>query len=139
METEALVLAPTCAFLFGFCSGAITRSKLASRQFLAENAHRLPSTMPGWYFYQKTKNYRVLLGAARGGARTGGALALWTLAFVALQQGVNEALVRAVVTPPSSSSSSAPTSSGELKTAAKLAGGAVAGLGLAIAAHSICT
>ncbi|GAA5871766.1 hypothetical protein JCM3774_000294, partial [Rhodotorula dairenensis] len=42
-----LVLGPAAAFSFGFTSGVVSSSKLASKQFLAENAHRLPTTVQG--------------------------------------------------------------------------------------------
>ncbi|GAA5831339.1 hypothetical protein JCM3766R1_003018 [Sporobolomyces carnicolor] len=82
------VLIPTAAFVFGFTSGLVSSSKLASKQFLAENAHRLPTTVQGWYFYQKTKNYRVLFAALKGGIKTGGRLAAWTGLFVLSQDAV---------------------------------------------------
>ncbi|KAF9426645.1 hypothetical protein BGZ76_002667 [Entomortierella beljakovae] len=37
-------------------------------QYLAENAHRLPKDMEGWYFYHKRKNYRMALGALKKGS-----------------------------------------------------------------------
>ncbi|GAA5984184.1 hypothetical protein JCM5350_005444 [Sporobolomyces pararoseus] len=82
------VLIPTAAFAFGFTSGLVSSSKLASKQFLAENAHRLPTTVQGWYFYQKTKNYRVLFSALKGGLQTGTRLASWTTLFVLSSEGV---------------------------------------------------
>lgn len=45
-----LVLGPAAAFSFGFTSGVVSASKLASKQFLAENAHRLPTTVQGSAF-----------------------------------------------------------------------------------------
>ncbi|GAA97065.1 uncharacterized protein L969DRAFT_238168 [Mixia osmundae IAM 14324] len=81
-----LILTPICAGTFGFVSGLLTSAEKASLQFLAENAHRQPTTVQGWYFYQKTKNYRVLLGGARGGLLTGAKLAGWTTAFVGLEE-----------------------------------------------------
>lgn len=42
-----LFLGPAAAFSFGFTSGVVSSSKLASKQFLAENAHRLPTTVQG--------------------------------------------------------------------------------------------
>lgn len=42
-----LVLVPLAASVFGFTSGLLNSSKLAARQFLAENAHRLPTTVQG--------------------------------------------------------------------------------------------
>ncbi|BGP12945.1 hypothetical protein JCM10213_004366 [Rhodosporidiobolus nylandii] len=87
-----LLVVPVCAFIFGFTSGLVSASKLSSKQFLAENAHRLPTTVQGWYFYQKTKNYRVLYGGIKGGLRTGFRLGAWTTAFVGLQDALDTAL-----------------------------------------------
>ncbi|GAA5902091.1 hypothetical protein JCM6882_006699 [Rhodosporidiobolus microsporus] len=90
------VVIPVSAFVFGFTSGLVSSSKLASKQFLAENAHRLPTTVQGWYFYQKTKNYRVLYSGLKGGFRTGVRLGAWTTAFVMLQDGLDTAGRKAV-------------------------------------------
>ncbi|KAI7826287.1 hypothetical protein BX661DRAFT_183746 [Kickxella alabastrina] len=38
----------------------------SARSSGAERAHRLPNTVQGWFFYQKWKNYRVVLGAMKG-------------------------------------------------------------------------
>ncbi|POY72001.1 hypothetical protein BMF94_5010 [Rhodotorula taiwanensis] len=86
-----LVLGPAAAFSFGFTSGVVSASKLASKQFLAENAHRLPTTVQGWYFYQKTKNYRVAWSGIKGGLRTGARLGLWTGAFLGCEELVDRA------------------------------------------------
>ncbi|GAA6052310.1 hypothetical protein JCM3770_007244 [Rhodotorula araucariae] len=120
-----LVLGPTSAFIFGFTSGVVSSSKLAAKQFLAENAHRLPTTVQGWYFYQKTKNYRVLWSGIKGGIRTGTRLALWTGAFLSLQESVDAGLRQGAHL------AGAPHPD-DLKT--KWAAGATAGLGLAGAA-----
>lgn len=45
---------------YGMLSGFRASYKLASLQYLAENAHRLPRTKGAWYFYHKRKNYVVL-------------------------------------------------------------------------------
>lgn len=37
------------------------------------------------------QNYKVLLGGAKGGARAGLQVGLWTLAYVAMEQGVEKA------------------------------------------------
>ncbi|GAA5862811.1 hypothetical protein JCM8547_006555 [Rhodosporidiobolus lusitaniae] len=84
---DPLVVA--AAFSFGFTSGLVSSSKLASKQFLAENAHRLPTTVQGWYFYQKTKNYRVLYAGLLGGLKTGVRLSAWTTAFVTLEDAID--------------------------------------------------
>uniref|UniRef100_V5EB80 Uncharacterized protein n=1 Tax=Kalmanozyma brasiliensis (strain GHG001) TaxID=1365824 RepID=V5EB80_KALBG len=74
-------LLPGTAFAMGLISGMLTSGKRAGLVFMAENAHRLPDTVQGWYFYSKTKNYKVLLGAAKGGLRQGVRLGLWTTGF----------------------------------------------------------
>ena len=45
--------------------------------YLAENAHRRPETVQGWYFYNKTKYYRMILGGVQRGASTGMRLTGW--------------------------------------------------------------
>ncbi|GAA5959065.1 hypothetical protein JCM21900_000010 [Sporobolomyces salmonicolor] len=120
IRQDTLVV-PVSGFAFGFTSGMVTSSKLASKQFLAENAHRLPTTVQGWYFYKKTKNYRVLFAGLKGGFRTGSRLGLWTGAFVALQEGIQAGIAQALG-----------SHLGERPT--RWAAGAVAGVTLASAA-----
>lgn len=74
-------LLPMSAFGVGMLSGFISAGKRAGVVFMAENAHRLPDTVQGWYFYSKTKNYRVILGAVKGGLKQGTRLGLWVTAF----------------------------------------------------------
>ncbi|KAJ6599301.1 hypothetical protein DFH09DRAFT_902159 [Mycena vulgaris] len=67
-----LYTVPLGAVLLGAMIGVNRGARLASLRFLAENAHRTPTTQKGWYYYHKTKNYRVILGRAAGGcARRG--------------------------------------------------------------------
>ncbi|BGP21822.1 hypothetical protein Rt10032_c01g0520 [Rhodotorula toruloides] len=119
-----LVLGPVSALIFGFTSGLVSSSKLASKQFLAENAHRLPTTVQGWYFYQKTKNYRVLFAGLKGGFKTGARLGLWTGAFLGLEQAVDAGLRQGIVL--------AGPRAEDIKTT--WAAGGVSGLGMAGAA-----
>ncbi|GAC96284.1 hypothetical protein PHSY_003864 [Pseudozyma hubeiensis SY62] len=72
---------PSTAFGLGLVSGVLTFGRKAGLVFMAENAHRLPDTVQGWYFYSKTKNYKVLLGAAKGGLKQGARLGVWTTGF----------------------------------------------------------
>ncbi|GAC76639.1 hypothetical protein PANT_22c00131 [Moesziomyces antarcticus T-34] len=72
---------PSTAFGLGLVSGVLTAGKRAGLVFMAENAHRLPDTVQGWYFYSKTKNYKVMLGAAKGGLKQGVRLGIWTTGF----------------------------------------------------------
>lgn len=87
VSDPTLLLIPVCAASFGFASGLLSGGKKSSLQFLAENAHRQPTTLQGWYFYNKTKNYRVALAAARTGISTAAKLGAWTSAFVAIKEG----------------------------------------------------
>lgn len=58
----------------------------------------LPATLPpparthSWYFYQKTKNYRVAWAGIKGGLRTGARLGLWTGAFLGCEEAVDRAI-----------------------------------------------
>lgn len=46
---------PITGFALGFCTGLYQAGKRSSLVFMAENAHRRPDTVQGWYFYNKTK------------------------------------------------------------------------------------
>ena len=115
ISDPSLLIVPACAITFGFVSGLLTASQRSSLQFLAENAHRQPTTLQGWYFYNKTKNYRVALDGFRGGLRTGARLGVWTGAFVGLKEGCRAA-----------------TGWGEIRN------GAASGLIMSIAASILC-
>ncbi|KAF7301471.1 Non-specific serine/threonine protein kinase [Mycena indigotica] len=79
---------PLGAVAVGAIIGLNRGAKLASLRFLAENAHRTPTTQKGWYYYHKTKNYRVILGALRGAGRDGGYLGLVSLGWVTIEEGL---------------------------------------------------
>lgn len=111
----SLFLIPGCAATFGFVSGLLTSAERKSLQFLAENAHRQPTTLQGWYFYNKTKNYRVALAGLTGGVSTAIKLGAWTGSFV----GLKELLTRSTGAP-------------------EAASGSVAGVCMALAACRLC-
>ncbi|KAJ2877049.1 hypothetical protein FB639_003833 [Coemansia asiatica] len=73
----------------GALCGGYLGGQLSGRQYLAERAHRLPNTVQGWYFYQKWKNYRVLLGAMKGAARYGGKVGGCVLAYATIEAAVD--------------------------------------------------
>jgi hypothetical protein len=85
-----LYTVPLGAVLLGTVIGVNRGGRLASLRFLAENAHRTPTTQKGWYLYHKTKNYRVVLGALRGAVRDGGYLGAATLGWVGLEEGLKK-------------------------------------------------
>ncbi|KAI9303521.1 hypothetical protein BJ944DRAFT_165295 [Cunninghamella echinulata] len=79
-KPRLIVLSGVGSF-WGFGIGAFLGGKQSGLQYLAENAHRLPTTVQGWYFYHKTKNYRVMLGGVQRGmkyaVKTGGLCLLY--------------------------------------------------------------
>lgn len=83
-----LFILPGTALTVGIALGLTRASRQASLQFLAENAHHPPTTKQGWYFYNKTKNYKVLLAGLKGGAREGGRLGLTALGWVGIEEGL---------------------------------------------------
>ncbi|KAG0284153.1 hypothetical protein BGZ96_011480 [Linnemannia gamsii] len=65
---KRILLITASASFWGFMLGGVIGSRQSGMQYLAENAHRLPKNMEGWYFYHKKKNYRMIWGALRRGA-----------------------------------------------------------------------
>ena len=72
----------------GATIGLFRGTRTASLQFLAENAHRAPTTLQGWYFYNKTKNYRMILGGLRQGGVDGIRMGLTGLGWVGFEEGM---------------------------------------------------
>jgi len=76
-----LYLIPLATTSTGLALGFLRGSRASSLRYLAENAHRPPKTVEEWYFYHKTKNYKVLLGglkqSGRDGLKFAGAGASW--------------------------------------------------------------
>lgn len=87
MRQQYLVLPPLCAFL-GLALGLSRGGRAAGTRFLAENAHRAPTTLRGWYLYKKTKNYRMLWGGLQEGGREAVKLGLVGLAWAAGEDGM---------------------------------------------------
>ncbi|CAE6434426.1 unnamed protein product [Rhizoctonia solani] len=80
-------LVPGACLTTGFVLGLARGARQASLRFLAENAHRRPTTVQGWYFYKKTKNYRVMWGGLKGGGSVGLKMAAFGGLWVGLEQG----------------------------------------------------
>ncbi|EIM21893.1 hypothetical protein WALSEDRAFT_7957, partial [Wallemia mellicola CBS 633.66] len=70
-----------CGTLVGFSLGSYRGGRIAGKKFLAENAHRAPKTVQGWYFYNKTKNYRIMQRSLTTGlldaSKIGGIALVW--------------------------------------------------------------
>ncbi|TFK43175.1 hypothetical protein BDQ12DRAFT_718418 [Crucibulum laeve] len=81
-------LVPGTAILVGTAIGVMRGGRAASLRFLAENAHRPPTTVQGWYFYNKTKNYKVILGGLKGAGADAARLAVVALGWVGIEEGM---------------------------------------------------
>ena len=84
---QRFLLLPGAAALTGITIGLFRGSRQASLRFLAENAHRTPRTVRGWYLYNKTKNYRVVLGGLKGAGADATRLGLTAAAWVGVEEG----------------------------------------------------
>jgi hypothetical protein len=85
---QRMLLVPGTAFIVGSAIGLVRGGRTASLRFLAENAHRPPKTVQGWYFYNKTKNYRVMLGGLKGAGVDGSRLMAMGLCYVGLESAI---------------------------------------------------
>ena len=79
---------PGTAFVVGAMIGLRRGARTASMQFLAENVHRPPTTVQGWYFYNKTKNYRVLFGGLKEAGMDALRLGTTAAGWVCFEEGM---------------------------------------------------
>jgi hypothetical protein len=86
-----LYILPGAGMLAGCCIGIVRGSRRASLRFLAENAHRPPTTVKGWYLYNKTKNYRVILGGLKEAGVNATKLGAITLSWASIEEGLQRA------------------------------------------------
>lgn len=82
------MLLPAAGAVTGLSIGLIRGARAASWQFLAENAHRAPTTVQGWYFYKKTKNYKMMWGGLKEGGRDAIKIGVVGLAWATLEDGI---------------------------------------------------
>ncbi|WOO85583.1 uncharacterized protein LOC62_07G009084 [Vanrija pseudolonga] len=130
-----LLIVPAAAAVVGFALGMRREGGKARLRFLAENAHRQPTTVQGWYFYTKTRNYRVFFAGLRGGSKY--ALGLGTAAalFVAVDEGVGylrERLLDPAITREDARTPPNPRREGWRKGPVHWEDGAIAGSTLAV-------
>jgi len=79
---------PASAACIGVIIGAVRGSRLASLRFLAENAHRPPKTIRGWYLYNKTKNYRRMAAGLKSGGKDAIKLGVTAMVWVGIEDGL---------------------------------------------------
>jgi hypothetical protein len=87
LESRYFILPASAAFV-GVFIGAVRGSRLASLRFLAENAHRPPKTIRGWYLYNKTKNYKRMAAGLLCGGKDGVKLGMTALVWVGIEDGL---------------------------------------------------
>jgi hypothetical protein len=85
-----LLLMTSIGSFWGFSMGALLGGRQSGLQYLAENAHKLPTTVQGWYFYHKTKNYRMMLGGVKRGIRFAGKTGGLCLLYGALEAALDD-------------------------------------------------
>jgi hypothetical protein len=85
-----LILMTSIGSFWGFSMGAFLGARQSGLQYLAENAHKLPTTVQGWYFYHKTKNYRMMLGGVKKGIRFAGKTGGLCLLYGALEASLDD-------------------------------------------------
>lgn len=83
-----LMVVPATAFIVGCAIGMVRGGRNASLRFLAENAHRPPTTVQGWYFYKKTKNYKVMWGALKEAGRESVKVTALAASYVGVEEGL---------------------------------------------------
>lgn len=79
---------PGAAMVVGTALGLARGSRAAGLRFLAENAHRPPTTLKGWYLYKKTKNYRMMLAGLREGGAEAAKLGITAMGWVTFEEGL---------------------------------------------------
>jgi hypothetical protein len=85
-----LVLMTGIGSMWGFAIGSYLGGKQTAFQYLAENAHKLPTTVQGWYFYHRTKNYKVILGGVKRGAKMAIPTGAICLTYGAIEAGIDD-------------------------------------------------
>ncbi|KAI8376561.1 uncharacterized protein BYT42DRAFT_575054 [Radiomyces spectabilis] len=85
-----VILLTAVGSFWGFGIGSFLGGRQAGLQYLAENAHRLPTTVQGWYFYHKAKNYRMMLGGVKRGIRFAGKTGGLCLLYGALEASLDD-------------------------------------------------
>ncbi|KAA1466306.1 hypothetical protein DENSPDRAFT_767760 [Dentipellis sp. KUC8613] len=83
-----MYMVPGGAMFVGTAIGLVRGSRAAGLRFLAENAHRPPKTVQGWYFYNKTKNYKMMLAGLSSAGTDATKLGITALGWVTIEEGL---------------------------------------------------
>lgn len=74
------------SFSAGFLLGSAVGGPEAALRYRALNAHRLPTSTPGWYLYHKSKNYHTIVGGVKVGLATGLRTTAWGALFLVVEE-----------------------------------------------------
>lgn len=88
---ERLTAVALASGIVGAGVGFFEGIKISSLRFLTENGHRLPTTVGGWYFYHKKKNYVMILSGAREATKIGLRYSAGVSSFFGLEAGIDYA------------------------------------------------
>lgn len=87
--SDRLAVVATVGGMLGAALGLYEGIKISSLRYLTENAHRLPKTVGGWYFYHKKKNYVMIFNGCKQAARTGIRYSSFVTSFFAMEAGLD--------------------------------------------------
>jgi hypothetical protein len=71
--------------LVGMGAGFIRGFRVAELRFRAENAHRMPKSEKGWFFYHRSKTHYSVLAGMKMSAKTGVVFSLMSGMFLTLE------------------------------------------------------
>jgi hypothetical protein len=67
---ERVVLGTVASSAICFAAGMLTQWPISATRFRAENAHRMPRSEKGWYFYHRHKTNYAALNSMKAGFRS---------------------------------------------------------------------
>lgn len=86
-----LLSAGIAAGAYGFLTGFFAGASTSSLRYLAENAHRMPRTKGGWYFYHKRKNYVLAKDGMVAGIKKGFKLSTFAMMYFGIEAYLDHA------------------------------------------------
>lgn len=86
---DRIMAVATLSGVIGGGLGFYEGIKLSSLRYLTENAHRLPKTVGGWYFYHKKKNYVMVIAGGKTAIKYALKYSLGVSSFFLLEAGLD--------------------------------------------------
>jgi hypothetical protein len=85
LTSERLFAMPFFSAILGFAVDGYSAGKMANYRYRAEHQHKKPKSIQQWYFYHKTKNYKVILESIYKGSRMTVKLSALSCSFLLLE------------------------------------------------------